>query len=385
MSRLVALVWSMLAFVGASPVAAEERFALVIGNAGYRTIPALDNPANDAQLMTRTLRAKGFQVTTVVDADRTAMRRAVERFGEDLRAAPEGALALFFFAGHGVRSDGFNYLLPLGVDIRAEADIAREALAAAWVLEQIEVPGVTPLMVLDACRNNPFDERGAGTVPTLGDGLARMTPPDDSLIAYATGPGEVAFDGAGANSPYTAALSRAIASPGLQIEEIFARVRREVETATDGAQIPWESSSLEDAVFIRPEDAETALATPPGPPSGAPRLNISVGFRAARLGWGTGCSTVYHYAPVNLPASGEARRLSSTDARRRLPLELSARQGATGVEIRIVPVSRTRSGQEISLPLSDIARDGQHTVYTDARHPEFFGCGSMILYLSRER
>lgn len=164
MSRLVALVCLMLALAGASPAAAEDRLALVIGNAGYRNIPALANPANDALLMARTLRAKGFRVTVVVDADRPAMRRAVERFGEDLRAAAKGTLALFFFAGHGVRSDGFNHLLPLGVDIRAEADIAREGVAAEWVFERMDAPGVTPLMVLDACRNNPFDERGAGTV-----------------------------------------------------------------------------------------------------------------------------------------------------------------------------------------------------------------------------
>ncbi|MEO0760490.1 MAG: caspase family protein, partial [Pseudomonadota bacterium] len=188
---------------------AGPRLALVIGNASYRNVTPLANPVNDARLMSRRLDEAGFAVTTVTEADRRAMVEAVERFGRAVRAAGPDTLALFYFAGHGVRSDGFNFLVPLGVDIRAEADIARETVAAEWVLERLQAPGATSVMVLDACRDNPFD-RGQRAIPDIGDGLARMTARRGDIIAYATGPGDVALDGAGANSPYTTALARLI-------------------------------------------------------------------------------------------------------------------------------------------------------------------------------
>ncbi len=388
MSRLFTIACLFVACLATAPAVAEDRLALVIGNAGYRNIPALANPVNDAQLMARALRAKGFRVTMAVETDRAAMRNAVERFGEAIRSAEPGALALFYFAGHGVRSDGFNYLLPVDVEIRTEADIAREAVAAEWVLERILAPGVTSVMVLDACRNNPFDDGGSATIPALGDGLARMTAREGNLIAYATGPGDVALDGTGGNSPYTAALARAITTPGLDLEAIFARVREEVATETAGAQIPWARSSLAGAVYMQPGALPRALpaALPEENPAQEPQLRLAVSFRPGR--WGRdpfgGCTTLYRYDPVRLAsAAGRAHRMRAVNGDSRVALEVTARSSQEGVELHILPVSQAGSGRPVTARLAEITPGREHTLYTHSRHPELFGCGAMTIYVSR--
>lgn len=391
MSRLVTVVCLIAALFAAlfaaAPAFAEDRRALVIGNGGYRNVPGLANPVNDARLMTRTLEAAGFRVTMVLEADRAAMTRAVERFGNDLRAAPPGSLALFYYAGHGVRSDGFNFLLPIDADIGSEADIPREAIAAEWVLARIETPGVTKVMVLDACRNNPFDGSGPRAIPEIGDGLARMTARDGNLIAYATGPGAVALDGTGDNSPYTAALAGAIATPGLDVEEIFERVRVEVETATAGAQIPWESSALPGAVFLRPGLPEAAAAAPADDPAETPLLGLAVTFRPGRWGSGAhpGCATRYRYDAVSLPVpTGDARRVGAANGKGGVALELTASRGAEGVELTIVPVSPGASGRPIRALLADIPPGRELAVLSNSRHPDLFGCGNVTVHLSRD-
>ncbi|MEL6218486.1 MAG: caspase family protein [Pseudomonadota bacterium] len=378
MSRLAGLAYLITAFLS-TPVVAEERLALVIGNSSYQHISSLANPVNDARLMTRTLVAKGFQVTTVLEADQDTMRRAIERFGRDLRAAEPGALAMFYYAGHGVRSDGFNYLLPLDVDIRAEADIAREAIAAEWVLESIEAPGVTHVMVLDACRNNPFDGEGPRTIPDLGDGLARMTAKNGNLVAYATGPGDVALDGTGSNSPYTLALAKAIQTPGLDVEAIFEHVRLEVETATDGAQVPWESSSFDKAVYFLP----SGPGAPGDAPADGPELRLAVSFSPGRWGGGSlGCNTLYRYPPVRVSvAAAKARLITPIGGESGVALELSA--SADG-ELHVTPVSSDGPGRAVTAPMAEIEAGREHVIYTHSRHPDRFGCGSMTLYVSRE-
>ncbi len=227
----------------AGPSAAHERFALVIGNGGYTSVPALDNPVNDARLMSDKLRDVGFLVTTLTDVNRAEMMAEVETFASTVRAAGSESLAVFYFAGHGVRSDDFNYLLPLNVNIRSEADIAGEAVPAEWILDRIHTPQAVSVMILDACRDNPFSSQSDVNVD-VGDGLARMTARTNNLIAYATGPGEVALDGTGANSPYTAAIARAISTSVLPLEQMFDQVRSDVINETVGLQSPWARSSL---------------------------------------------------------------------------------------------------------------------------------------------
>lgn len=225
------------------PAAAHERFALVIGNAGYTSVPALDNPVNDARLMSDELRSVGFSVTTLTDVNREEIMHEVETFARTVRAAGSEALAVFYFAGHGVRSNGFNYLLPLALDIQSEADITGEAVSAEWILDRIHTPQAVSVMILDACRDNPFGSQ-SGVTLDVGDGLARMTARTNNLIAYATGPGDVALDGTGTNSPYTAAIARAISTSGLPLEQMFEQVRSDVIGETGGVQTPWARSSL---------------------------------------------------------------------------------------------------------------------------------------------
>lgn len=247
--RMIAVLYFAFALL-AGPSAAHERFALVIGNAGYTSVPALDNPVNDARLMSDELRSAGFEVTTLTDVNLDEMTGEVEAFASKVRAAGSEALAVFYFAGHGVRSDGFNYLLPLGVNIQSEADIAGEAVPAEWVLDRIHTPQAVSVMILDACRDNPFGSQSE-VIVDLGDGLARMTARPNNLIAYATGPGDVALDGTGTNSPYTAAIARAIKTSGLPLEQMFEQVRTDVIGETDGVQSPWARSSLNIRIGIK--------------------------------------------------------------------------------------------------------------------------------------
>ncbi|MEO0822965.1 MAG: caspase family protein [Pseudomonadota bacterium] len=239
MKAVFAILALLLAFV--QPAQAERRLALVIGNGAYDSLGDLANPAADARLMSDALESIGFEVTVLRDADEAAMKRGIVRFGRSLRAAGEDAVGLFYFAGHGVQAYGANYLLPTGIDAQDEADLEIGGVKADWVLRQMESAGnAINIVILDACRNNPF----AGSFRSPERGLARMDAPRGSFIAYATAPGAVAVDGTAGNSPYTAAIARALTVPNLPIEQLFKQVRVDVIEATSGAQTPWDSSSL---------------------------------------------------------------------------------------------------------------------------------------------
>lgn len=253
MSAVLALV--MLAGMSAvMPARAEQRIALVIGNAAYEINPALDNPAHDARLMTETLGSLGFEVIQLIDADQETMKSAIANFGRSLRAGGPDTVGLFYYAGHAVQSDGSNYLIPIRSTIRDAADLDLVAVEGRWVLRQMEsARNITNIVILDACRDNPFADAGA-----VEQGLARMDAPTGTFISYATAPGKVAFDGAGMNSPFTTALARAMTEPGLPIEQMFKEVRVAVLEATGGAQTPWDSSSLVRDFTFRPVEAPSA-------------------------------------------------------------------------------------------------------------------------------
>lgn len=223
-------------------VSAESRVALVIGNSNYGSgIGFLRNPENDARLMSKTLRNVGFDVIERRNVNQREMRRAIREFGQRLEAAGGQGVGLFYYAGHGVQANGTNYLIPVGSEIRSEADMAIEAVPARGVLAQMEHAGArVNIVVLDACRNNPF----ARGFRSANSGLARMDAPTGSIVAYSTAPGQVASDGQGRNSPYTHALSRAMQAKGAKLEEVFKSVRVSVMDRTNGQQVPWESSSL---------------------------------------------------------------------------------------------------------------------------------------------
>ena len=228
----------------------ERRVAFVVGNARYGAGADLANPQRDAGMIAASLRAIGFEVVEIHDVDQRALRSAIRDFGAKLERAGAGAVALFYFSGHGMQVRGENYLIPIGAQLDREADVPVEAVLADEVLRQMEYAGSrVNILILDACRNNPLS-RG---FRSMDRGLARMDGPRGTLIAYATAPGQVAADGApGAGSPYSAALARAIRQPGRAAEEVFRSVRQEVLKVTGERQIPWESSSLTEAFYFVP-------------------------------------------------------------------------------------------------------------------------------------
>jgi carboxyl-terminal processing protease len=243
----------LLQLAGLAGAAAEPRVALVIGNADYGgDLGRLANPINDATLMAESLTQAGFDVIAVTDADQKAMKRAIGEFGEKLTAAGADVTALFYYSGHGLQVAGENYLIPVHADIKREADVDLEAISADTVLKQMQFADArVNIIILDACRNNPLPR----SFRSAEMGLARIEAPRGSFVAYSTAPGDVATDGKGANSPYTAALAKAVTTPGLSIEEAFRDVRGSVLSETGNAQTPWESSSLTAPFYFMPAKA----------------------------------------------------------------------------------------------------------------------------------
>jgi hypothetical protein len=217
-----------------------KRVALVVGNGRYASSP-LANPPNDAELIATTLRGLGFEVRLQKNADQAAMKRAIEDFGAALEKAGPDSIGLFYYAGHGVQLNGRNYLIPVAANINRDADVEIEAVSADWVLEQMRYArNRLNFVILDACRNNPF----VRSFRSAEGGLAKMDAPAGVLIAYSTAPGDVAADGEGSNSPYSAALAQALRDSDEPAELMFKQARDTVRRATSDRQTPWEASSL---------------------------------------------------------------------------------------------------------------------------------------------
>jgi tetratricopeptide (TPR) repeat protein len=218
-----------------------KRIALVIGNSTYTNVPRLANPVNDARLMAETLRALGFVLVgngAQLDLDKAAFDKMVQRFGIESRGADVG---LFYYAGHGMQLRGSNYLIPVDANPTHEADVDFQMLDANLVLRQMADAGTKlNLVILDACRNNPFGGRGLRATES---GLALMLAPEGTLISFATQPGSVALDGYEGNSPFSKALAQIIRKPGLNIFGTFNEVGLAVASATGNAQRPWFSTS----------------------------------------------------------------------------------------------------------------------------------------------
>lgn len=256
--RHLLLALGILLTVAAAPARAEQRIALVVGNAAYQSVGQLMNAVNDAHLMAETLKRLGFEVTYLSDAGQAKMKLGIAAFGRQLREAGPRATGLFYYAGHGVQSFGTNYLVPVDATLTDAADLPLVAIEAESILRQMfSARNRTNIVILDACRNNPFTN-----VPSFTErGLAEMKAPTGSFLAYATSPGAVAYDGEGANSPFTSALADAMTTAGLPIEQAFKQVRVAVLAETDAKQTPWDTSSLtNDFVFL------PAKAPPPAPP-----------------------------------------------------------------------------------------------------------------------
>ncbi len=239
----------------------EKRVALVIGNAAYET-GRLNNPVNDARAVARALKGLGFEVLVYENVNNVQFRRAVAEFGEKLTNSGAG---LFYYSGHGLQVGGKNYMIPLTADIKSERYVAVETVDVDSVLAQMDsAKNRLNIVILDACRDNPFARR----FRSASRGLASMDAPTGTFVAYATAPGSTADDGEpGQNGIYTAELLKALREPGLKIEDVFKRTLQGVLTRTSGRQNPWVASSLTgDFVF-----SMTASLAPPPRPSEPPR------------------------------------------------------------------------------------------------------------------
>ncbi len=253
--QMATLILSLLFF--SQMANAETRVALVIGNGGYDWSP-LDNPANDARDMANTLKDLGFEVDLQTDMTRVGMHRAIREFGNKLARADVG---LFYYAGHGLQVDGRNFLVPIGADILAEDEIAFETIDASRILAKMETArNPVNIVILDACRNNPF----AVNSRSGSRGLARMESPVGSLLLYATAPNKTASDGPGRNGVLTGNLIKHLKIPGLALDQVVLRTRVAVMKDTGNDQVPWSASSLTSNVILNQQVAALSPANEQG-------------------------------------------------------------------------------------------------------------------------
>ena len=271
------VAWMFLA--AAHSVAAETRVALIIGNSDYANPNLkLANPANDAAAMQRALRAAGFETIVKLNATRRDFYRAIDEFTAKI-GRDQHAVGLFYYAGHGVQADGTNYLIPVDADIQAESDLEPNAFDAGRVLRAMKAAqNEMNIVILDACRDNPLPKtRG------IERGLARMDAPSGTFIAYAAAPGQSAQDGAtGANGVFTGELVKAIAEPGVPLEQMFKKVIAGVKADTHGSQQPWSEASIQGDFYFHAAAAASVQAPAQGA-STAAQPTVSRGPAADEL------------------------------------------------------------------------------------------------------
>src|SRR5262245_55593088 len=270
--RLLAAACCAIAVSGAGPANAEKRVALVIGNGAYAKVGRLPNPARDAAAIETLLRTAGFNAVEVrTDLGAAAMRRALRDFSD---RATDSDIAVVFFAGHGIEVNGTNYLIPVDATLERDIDVEDETIPLERVTQIIDRAKRLRLIILDACRDNPFVGTMKRSGRSVGRGLARVdVVASDTLIAFAAKHGSTAADGGAANSPYTTALIKHLATPGLDLRLALGRVRDEVLKATGNKQEPFVYGSL--------GGAEIALVPAPKPGAVSPAPQPS----AAALEW----------------------------------------------------------------------------------------------------
>lgn len=334
------LLLFLLLFCLALPAQAERKVALIIGNSGYQHVARLANPGNDAKLMGEALKGIGFELVggqAQLDiSDGEAMKRLIQRFGEMIRG---GGVGLFYYSGHGLQVDGKNYLVPTGANVATKTQIKYQLVDADFIMDEMAASSTkVNVVILDACRNNPFGDRGLREVKA---GLASVIAPTGTLVAYSTAPGKTATDGSGRNSPYTAALAKYIKSPGMRIEDVFIRVNRDVAKSTGGEQSPWKSDNLTDVFCLHGACGAPVASLPTSSPvyTSAPLPKIS--------------------APPK-PGSGSLD-LSDIDA------DAAARAKAEAEQARLDAAARKEWAARLKAMLSDFAKvqtvekSGQYT------------------------
>ena len=259
-ARTAVLTWMIAAFAWAVPgaQAADNRIALVIGNSAYLNANKLPNPANDAADFGSHLTKLGFKVIMGLDLDKAGFDAKVHEFASDLE---EAGTAILFYAGHGLQVAGQNYLVPVNAKLARERDLEFEAVKLDFILKQMELgrENKTNIVFLDACRDNPLTRslaRNMGTRSTaVGQGLAQVDAGVGTFISYSTQPGNVALDGSGRNSPFTASLTKRMVEPGRNLTSVMIDVRKDVIASTSGKQVPWDHSALTGEFFFDPRAA----------------------------------------------------------------------------------------------------------------------------------
>jgi hypothetical protein len=270
---LALLALTLIALASPSIARAQSsHHALVIANSTYRNAAELANSANDGQDVAAVLKRLGFRVVEGRDLDRASMSSLIATFTGSL---PEAAIVVFYFAGHGLQIDGRNYLLPVDARIGAPDDIFSGGFEVTGILRGMQGERRAKIIILDACRNNPWQtqwqgERGILASPigrrvSVLPGLAQLDGGPDTLIAFATEPNNIAYDGAGRNSPFAEALIRHLPEPNREIREILSQVRRQVIEATNGRQVPWDHSSLTENVYMSAPPLSAARVASSGP------------------------------------------------------------------------------------------------------------------------
>jgi len=259
--RFILGLGASAAFAGlaAAPASADgKRVALVIGNSAYRNVPALPNPANDAGDVAAAFRRLGFAVTLITDGTFEEMRRGLIALGHDAAGAD---MATVFYAGHGMEIDGENWLIPVDAQLQRDTDAANEAISLDSVMLQVADTKSLGLVILDACRNNPFAAKMQRSLTLRAvdrGGLGRIEPVGNVLVAYAARDGTTALDGDGRHSPFTTALLHNIEKPGLEVTFMFRNVRDDVMEATGNEQQPFVYGSLSRrAIYLAGQPSQT--------------------------------------------------------------------------------------------------------------------------------
>ena len=265
MRHMIACCLLIGTVVTALPATAAKRVALVIGNGAYQNVPPLPNPINDGRAVADVLRRLDFVVIEAVDQDKRGMQRLLRQFSAELQDADA---SLFFYAGHGLQVQGQNYLVPVEAALESEVDLPFEAVSVNVLLDLMEDTTPLRLVFLDACRDNPLARRlSRASSPSralgVGRGLARMNSRVGTLIAFATEPDKVSFDGDGEHSPFTMALLEHIETPGLEVRQMLSRVRATVIANTDGEQLPLDTSALVEDFYFTPPSAPAPTAPAP--------------------------------------------------------------------------------------------------------------------------
>src|SRR6202158_630851 len=261
---IVLAVWSTWLF--SQPAFADKRVALVMGNSAYQNVNRLANPTNDSEAMSAILKKAGFDVVELKrDLNVSEMRRALRDFSDTVRDAD---VAIVYFAGHGIEIDGTNYLIPVDAVLERDIDAFDEAIPLDRILTVIEPARQLRLVILDACRDNPFNKTMKRTIGSrsVGRGLAKVEPNSpNTLIAFAAKAGSTASDGDSKNSPFTAALIKYLPRPGLDLRKAFGFTRDDVLKATSNKQEPFVYGSLggDDVALLPAPDKITADATKP--------------------------------------------------------------------------------------------------------------------------